>query len=131
MTGVYGPKPFILHAVLLHQTFVHCGKFLTAAPRRSLGRVSVPIRLTILSDQLPVVALVGHYPTNKLIGRSYNTRSLPIPRFLPQDVCGISLTFARLSPITGRYPFFRHIEVVIVFFYHGDLFPLRNDQLGE
>jgi len=25
--------------------------------------------LIILSDQLPVVALVGHYPTNKLIGR--------------------------------------------------------------
>jgi len=25
--------------------------------------------LAILSDQLPVVALVGHYPANKLIGR--------------------------------------------------------------
>ena len=25
--------------------------------------------LTILSDQLPIVALVGLYPTNKLIGR--------------------------------------------------------------
>ena len=25
--------------------------------------------LVILSDQLPVDALVGHYPTNKLIGR--------------------------------------------------------------
>ena len=25
--------------------------------------------LDILSDQLPVVALVGRYPTNKLIGR--------------------------------------------------------------
>ena len=25
--------------------------------------------LAILSDQLPVVALVGHYPPNKLIGR--------------------------------------------------------------
>ncbi len=25
--------------------------------------------LAILSDQLPVIALVGHYPANKLIGR--------------------------------------------------------------
>ena len=29
--------------------------------------------LVILSNQLPIIALVGHYPTNKLIGRS------PIP----------------------------------------------------
>ncbi len=39
------------------------------ASRRSLGRVSVPVWLIILSDQLPIVALVGRYPTNKLIGR--------------------------------------------------------------
>ena len=32
--------------------------------RRSLGRVSVPVWLIILSDQLRVFALVGHYPTN-------------------------------------------------------------------
>ena len=43
--------------------------FPTAASRRSLGRISVPVWLTILSDQLPIVALVGHYPANKLIGR--------------------------------------------------------------
>ncbi len=36
-------------------------------PRRSLGRVSVPVWLIILSDQLQIVALVGLYPTNKLI----------------------------------------------------------------
>ncbi len=60
---------FILHAALLRQTFVHCAIFLTAASRRSLGRISVPVWLIILSDQLPIVALVGRYPTNKLIGR--------------------------------------------------------------
>ncbi len=38
--------------------------FPTAASRRSLDRVSVPVWLIILSDQLPVVALVGHYLTN-------------------------------------------------------------------
>ena len=35
-----------------------------AASRRSPGRVSVPVWLIILSDQLWIVALVGLYPTN-------------------------------------------------------------------
>ena len=61
---VYSPEAFIPHAALLRQTFVHCGKFLAAASRRSLGRVSVPVWLTVLSDQLQIIALVGHYPTN-------------------------------------------------------------------
>ena len=66
---VYNPKAVIPHAVLLRQACAHCGKFPTAASRRSLGRVSVPVWLIILSDQLQIVALVGHYPTNKLIRR--------------------------------------------------------------
>ena len=61
---VYDPRAFILHAVLLRQAFAHCGKFPTAASRRSLDRVSVPVWLIILSDQLLIVALVGLYPTN-------------------------------------------------------------------
>ena len=67
--GVYDPKAFVPHAALLRQAFAHCARFLAAASRRSRGRISVPVWLTILSDQLPIVALVGHYPTNKLIGR--------------------------------------------------------------
>ena len=67
--GVYEPQSFILHAALLRQAFAHCGKFLTAASRRSLGRVSVPVWLIILSDQLLIIALVSHYLTNKLISR--------------------------------------------------------------
>ena len=63
-TGVYDPKAFILHAASLGQACAHCPKFLTAASRRSLGRVSVPVWLTILSDQLPVNALVSRYLTN-------------------------------------------------------------------
>ena len=66
---VYGPQSFILHATLLRQAFAHCGKFLTAASRRSLGRVSAPMWLLILSDQLLINALVSHYLTNKLIRR--------------------------------------------------------------
>ena len=64
LTELYDPKAFITHAAWLGQAFAHCPKFPTAASRRSLGRVSVPVWLIILSDQLPVVALVGHYPTN-------------------------------------------------------------------
>ncbi len=63
-TVVYTPKSFIPHAASLRQTFVHCAIFPTAASRRSLGRVAVPMWLAILSDQLPVVALVGRYPAN-------------------------------------------------------------------
>jgi hypothetical protein len=60
---VYDPRAFLPHAVLLRQAFAHCGKFPTAASRRSLGRVSVPVWLLILSDQLQIVAMVGLYPT--------------------------------------------------------------------
>ena len=66
---VYNPRAFLPHAVLLRQAFAHCGKFPTAASRRSLGRVSVPVWLIVLSDQLPIDALVRSYHTNELIGR--------------------------------------------------------------
>ncbi len=66
---VLRPKAFITHAALLRQGFPHCAKFLTAASRRSLDRVSVPVWLIILSDQLTIEALVGHYPANKLMVR--------------------------------------------------------------
>ena len=61
---LYNPKAFFTHAAWLDQAFAHCPKFPTAASRRSLGRVSVPVWLIILSDQLRIVALVGLYPTN-------------------------------------------------------------------
>ena len=64
LTELYTPKGFFAHAVSLRQAFAHCVKFPTAASRRSMGRVSVPLWLIILSDQLPIVALVGFYPTN-------------------------------------------------------------------
>ena len=62
--AVYNPKAFILHAAWLDQGCPHCPIFPTAASRRSLGRVSVPMWLVVLSDQLLIVALVGLYPTN-------------------------------------------------------------------
>ena len=61
---LYNPKAFFIHAAWLDQGFPHCPKFPTAASRRSLGRVSVPVWRIILSDPLLIVALVGLYPTN-------------------------------------------------------------------
>jgi hypothetical protein len=68
-TELYNPKAFIAHAASLRQAFAHCGRFPTAASRRSLDRVSVPVWLFILSDQLPVYGLVGYYSANYLMGR--------------------------------------------------------------
>ncbi len=68
-TELYDPRAFIAHAAWLRQAFAHCAIFPTAASRRSLDRVSVPVWLIILSDQLPVLALVSFYLTNKLMGR--------------------------------------------------------------
>ena len=58
----------------LCQAFAHCTIFLAAASRRSRGRVSVPVWLIVLSNQLLIVALVGRYLTNKLIRRK------PVPK---------------------------------------------------
>ncbi len=108
LTELYDPKAFITHAALLRQGFPHCAKFLTAASRRSLARVSVPVWLIILSDQLTIVALVGHYPTNKLMVRglilSRQVRRSP-PFVLESEASwtssGISHAFAKLSPSSG------------------------------
>ena len=79
---VYNPKAFFPHAALLRQAFAHCAKFLTAASRRSLARVSVPVWPAILSDRLPIIALVGHYPANKLMGHEPILKRLPLAGIL-------------------------------------------------
>ena len=78
---VYNPRAVILHAASLRQTFVHCGKFPTAASRRSLDRVSVPVCLIVLSNQILIVALVSSYLTNKLISRELLSRRININPF--------------------------------------------------
>ncbi len=105
---LYNPQAFFTHAALLDQAFAHCPIFPTAASRRSLGRVSVPVWLVILSDQLPIVALVGRYPTNKLIGRGLILQREPegpppFPSFSEEIVglSSISISFEKLSRITG------------------------------
>ena len=57
-------RALVLHAAWLDQSCLHCPIFLTAASRRSLDRVSVPVWGTFLSEPLDIVALVGRYPTN-------------------------------------------------------------------
>ncbi len=88
LTGLYNPKAFIAHAASLRQGFPHCAIFPTTASRRSLGRVSVPVWLIILSDQLPVLALVGRYPTNKLMGRGPILRR-EAPKGPPLFLCNL------------------------------------------
>ena len=53
----YNPQAFITHAVLLGQAFAHCPIFPTAAFRRSMDRVSVPLWLIILSNQPQIIDL--------------------------------------------------------------------------
>ena len=69
LTAVYTPRGFILHAALLRHAFAHCGRFVTAASRRSPGSVSVPMRRVVLSHPLAVKGLVSRYLTNNLIAR--------------------------------------------------------------
>ena len=102
---VYNPKAFFLHAALLGQACAHCPIFPTAASRRSLDRVSVPVWPISLSARLPIVDLVGHYPANYLMGRE------PLPLRIPPltssrcrvvVLCGISTCFQVLSPSKGQ-----------------------------
>ena len=109
LTVVYNPKTLFPHTASLRQAFAHCARFLTAASRRSLGRISVPVWLVALSRQLPVVALVGRYPTNKLMGRGLLLWRVPPkrPPFTPRTavlvvLCGISTPFEVLSPTLGQ-----------------------------
>ena len=100
---LYNPKAFFTHAALLRQGAPHCAKFPTAASRRSLDRVSVPVWRTILSDPLTIVALVGPYPTNQLMVRRLIPRQIPFsPPFQRKRVpSGISPPFGRLSRTEG------------------------------
>ena len=100
-TEVYNPKTFFPHAASLHQSFLHCAIFPTAASRRSLGRVSVPMWPINLSVRLLIVDLVGRYLTNYLIRREpifQRIAPLVVRRCHPTTLCGISSRFQLLSP---------------------------------
>jgi hypothetical protein len=103
LTGVYDPKTFIPHAASLRQAFAHCAIFLTAASRRSLDRISVPVWPFTLSGRLAIIALVGLYPTNKLIARESILERQHKSHLSPRrDVCSINLDFSRVSFTLGQ-----------------------------
>ena len=102
---LYNPQAFFTHAALLDQGCPHCPIFPTAASRRSPGRVSVPVWLIILSDQLRIVALVSLYLTNKLIRRELiHQRKARRSPALPRRAYAV---LARISPgcppLLGRF----------------------------
>ena len=97
-------RAYFPHAAWLGQGSPHCPISLTAASRRSLVRVSVPVWGTVLSDPLPIVGTVGRCPAVYLMGR------MPVPvRPKPFDdkgcpspsAWGITRRFHRLSPGRG------------------------------
>lgn len=93
-------RAVVLHAGWLDQARTHCPIFLTAASRRSLVRVSVPVWGITLSGPLKIIDLVGRYPTNYLILRVpiFIHRSFQYLK-MPQNILwGINLPFERLSP---------------------------------
>ena len=101
MTEVYNPKAVFPHAASLHQAFAHCAISPTAASRRSLGRVSVPMWPFNLSVRLPIVDLVSRYLTNYLIGREPIFKRIAPLTSAPCDtvvLCGITTRFQVLSP---------------------------------
>ncbi len=106
LTGFYVPKNFITHAALLRQTFVHCAIFPTAASRRSLGRISVPVWPNTLSGRLPIEALVSHYFTNKLIGRGPLLKRLLVKKKLSSLYHAILGQHSVLAPRWRGYPQF-------------------------
>ena len=96
--AVYNPKAVIPHAASLHQACAHCAIFPTAASRRSLGRISVPMWPVALSGRLPVEAMVGRYPAIKLIGRD----PIPYRKSFPRGPCG-QLEHPALPPVSRSY----------------------------
>ena len=90
---------------MLGKGFPHCPIFPTAASRRSLGRVSVPVWPISLSARLPIADLVGRYPANYLMGRERLLYRIPPLTPSPCEVvvlCGISTDFSVLSPCIGQ-----------------------------
>ena len=90
---------------MLGQGFPHCPIFPTAASRRSLGRVSVPMWPVTLSGRLPIADLVGRYLTNYLIGRELTLQRIAPFTSWPCGLvvlCGISNCFQLLSPSVGQ-----------------------------
>ena len=100
ITEVYIPKYFFPHAALLGQGFPHCRKFPTAASRRSLGRVSVPVWPFTLSGRLCIIGLVSRYLTNYLMLR----RSIHLCISTLNIKRCLSISYPVLAIVSNSYP---------------------------
>lgn len=102
---LYNPKAFFTHAAWLDQGCPHCPRFPTAASRRSPGRVSVPVWLIILSDQLRIVALVSLYLTNKLIRREliHQRKAKRSPALSRRTYAVLARVSPGYPPLMGRF----------------------------
>ncbi len=107
--ALYDPKTFFAHAALLHQAFAHCAIFPTAATRRCLARVSVPVwgvtlrpptRLR-LGKPLPYQLADGTQAPPKA-GRSCERTPFVSKPLASKTSCGISRPFDLLSHASGQ-----------------------------
>ena len=107
---LYNPQAFFTHAASLDQGCPHCPIFPTAASRRSLGRVSVPVWLVVLSDQLQIVGLVGLYPTNYLICHRplQSRKALRSPAFIRRSHAVLAQLSLRYPPRLGTFRCITH-----------------------
>jgi hypothetical protein len=110
---LYNPKAFFVHTASLRQACAHCERFSTAASRRSLGSVSVPVLAIDLSIRLDVLALVSFYLTNKLISHGpFNYRevrrspALMIMSYLISPHPVLATVSSRYSRVKGRLPMY-------------------------
>ena len=104
LTELYNPKAFLTHAALLRQAFAHCAIFPTAASRRSLGRVSVPVWPINLSIRPDIVAMVGRYPTIKLMSRGPIFQRMHKKRHSFHSDSQICCAYGVLARISPGYP---------------------------
>ena len=102
-TELYNPKAFFAHAASLRQGFPHCAIFPTAASRRSLDRVSVPMWPFTLSGRLLIVALVGSYPANQLIRRELISERRLAPPLMFPCYAVLAVVSNCYSPLKGRF----------------------------
>ena len=101
------------HSESLHHACAHCESFATAASRRTWILVSESISGLPLSRPVPIIALPGFYPSNKLIGRSpilssIRAHSVPFSvnafyMFGIEKGFPASLTYPPLAPVSRDY----------------------------
>jgi hypothetical protein len=95
---LYNPKAFFAHAASLGQACAHCRRSSTAATRRCLASVSVPVARVVLSHPLRIFALVGRYPANKLIRHELLPRRNSFPgREMPPRRIAVYYPTVRLA----------------------------------